>query len=303
MLKKIKEKKWRIKIHPKNSKSVYHYQIGFWHLIIINLFLLSLFLLPFYFNNNKIQKQKARIQILTKEKEHLSKVLIKQNKALQNKIEKVEKQNNEIKKILGIKPFKKYHKSLRASRGGIFLNKYWNFKEKLENLSKEQIFLRMSALKYKKKKNLERKIRALEEIPSIWPAGGYISSSFGWRLHPIYGVNDFHSGVDIIAPYGAPIYSAAGGEVVFAGYEGGYGYTIKIKHSQGLETLYGHCSSIIVFSGQKVKQRELIGYVGSSGMTTGPHLHYEISCFGIKQNPESYLNTKNKLISQINKVK
>lgn len=113
-------------------------------------------------------------------------------------------------------------------------------------------------------------------------SGGYVSSSFGNRSR------GYHTGVDWALSYGSPIYASDGGTVTFSGWNGGYGKTVKINHGNGYETLYAHCSSLVVSSGKKVAKGQLIGYVGSTGNSTGPHLHFEIRRNGSYLNPTKY---------------
>lgn len=124
----------------------------------------------------------------------------------------------------------------------------------------------------------------------IWPCPSChtITSYFGWRIHPITGVNKYHSGVDIGASYGATVIAADSGTVITAGWVSGYGNCIVISHGNGVSTLYGHLSSIAVSSGQSVSQGQTIGYVGSTGNSTGPHLHWEVTVNGERQNPLNY---------------
>ena len=124
----------------------------------------------------------------------------------------------------------------------------------------------------------------------IWPApdSHQINSPFGYRIHPIYGTSKFHSGVDINAGYGTSILAADSGTVILAGWNGGYGNCVVISHGNGVSTLYGHMSSIAVSSGQSVSQGQVIGYVGSTGNSTGPHLHWEVAVNGERQNPLNY---------------
>ena len=122
-----------------------------------------------------------------------------------------------------------------------------------------------------------------------WPATGPLISGFGYRIHPILGINRFHSGIDIAAPYGTAVKAAAGGEVIQAGYFGGYGYSIMLYHGGGYATWYAHLSSINVSMGQMVERGSVIGLVGSTGWSTGPHLHFEIRINGVPQNPMGYL--------------
>lgn len=118
-------------------------------------------------------------------------------------------------------------------------------------------------------------------------AGGRLTSSFGMRRHPLLGYSRFHKGVDFGAPTGTPIVAAADGVVSFAGWHGGHGKYVKLTHSGGLGTGYGHMSRIAVRSGERVTQGEIIGYVGSTGLSTGPHLHYEVYKGGAAVNPTS----------------
>jgi murein DD-endopeptidase MepM/ murein hydrolase activator NlpD len=122
----------------------------------------------------------------------------------------------------------------------------------------------------------------------IMPAGGWITSGFGTRRHPILGTVRNHSGVDISGASGNPIWAAQGGTVILAGGKGGYGNTVMIDHG-GYVTLYAHMSRIRVSNGQSVSQGTRIGDIGSTGLSTGPHLHFEVRVGGVPVNPSSYL--------------
>ncbi|MBV9527429.1 M23 family metallopeptidase [Sphingomonas sp.] len=117
------------------------------------------------------------------------------------------------------------------------------------------------------------------------PVAGRVTSGFGERFHPILGYERFHAGVDLGAALGSPIAAAADGRVVSAGWRGGYGRAVEIVHASGLETLYGHMSRIAAAPGELVHQGEVIGYVGSSGLSTGPHVHFEVLRNGRPVNP------------------
>jgi len=123
----------------------------------------------------------------------------------------------------------------------------------------------------------------------MWPTPGRVKSGFGMRIHPIFGVPRFHSGIDIVAPSGTLVKSADGGEVIQAGYDQGYGYSIVIYHGGGFATRYAHLSRILVSVGQPVARAQVIGLVGSTGWSTGPHLHFEVRINGAAQNPYQYL--------------
>ena len=117
------------------------------------------------------------------------------------------------------------------------------------------------------------------------PVAGRITSGFGYRYHPILHFTRLHAGIDFGAPYGAPIAAAADGEVVGAGYAGGYGRQVRVMHSGGIMTTYSHMSSIVAVPGTPVRQGQVIGYVGASGLATGPHLHFEVRINGQPVNP------------------
>jgi murein DD-endopeptidase MepM/ murein hydrolase activator NlpD len=122
-----------------------------------------------------------------------------------------------------------------------------------------------------------------------WPVPGDVTSGFGYRIHPIFHVKKMHTGIDLDAEMGDPIKAAAGGTVVYADWKGGYGKCVIISHDGGLATLYGHMSEIQVSSGETVKRGEVIGKVGSTGYSTGPHLHFEVRVNGDPVDPLGYL--------------
>lgn len=123
----------------------------------------------------------------------------------------------------------------------------------------------------------------------IWPASGPITSPFGWRTHPIFGTQIYHSGIDIAADYGVPILAADGGVVIYAGWMDGYGYAVIIDHGGGISTLYGHSSELLVSEGQRVNKGQTIALVGSTGYSTGPHVHFEVRKDGSPVSPFNYL--------------
>ncbi|HHY40386.1 MAG TPA: peptidoglycan DD-metalloendopeptidase family protein [Syntrophaceticus sp.] len=123
----------------------------------------------------------------------------------------------------------------------------------------------------------------------IWPAAGPITSGYGMRWHPIYGTYSMHTGIDIGAPHGAPVKAADGGTVIYVGWMGGYGNTVIVDHGGGISTLYAHLSGFAVSAGSNVSQGQVIAYVGSTGNSTGPHLHFEVRINGYHTNPLAYL--------------
>ena len=120
-------------------------------------------------------------------------------------------------------------------------------------------------------------------------SGSYrISSQYGWRMHPILGGRRFHDGVDLTCPTGTPIHAADKGLVVYTGWRGGYGSTILIDHGSGISTMYAHCSRYAVQEGQAVNRGQVIGYVGTTGFSTGPHLHFGLRKYGTPINPMKF---------------
>lgn len=124
----------------------------------------------------------------------------------------------------------------------------------------------------------------------IWPIGStMITSEYGWRVHPIFGTSRYHSGIDIGADYGESVWASAGGIVVHSGWLGGYGKAVIIDHGGGISTLYAHNSELTVSEGESVYQGQVIAYAGSTGYSTGPHLHFEVREYGEPVSPYSYL--------------
>jgi murein DD-endopeptidase MepM/ murein hydrolase activator NlpD len=125
--------------------------------------------------------------------------------------------------------------------------------------------------------------------PDIWPVEGQITGSFGERIDPFNGEGAFHSGVDISSSYGQPVIAPADGVVEFADFLGGYGRMIVLDHGHAITTRYGHLSGVAVVAGQSVHRGDTIGYVGLTGRSTGPHLHYEVRINDTPVNPHKYL--------------
>ena len=198
-------------------------------------------------------------------------------------ISELAREDNKLRKLLGLK---NWRSKIKLS------SKFKQFDDKAEQVSSD---LAKADLKLaERKKSLEELKQWVNTVrkrfastPSRWPIYGRIVSRFGYRIYPWRG---FHSGVDISGQYGAPIRTTADGTVSYVGWRSGYGKTVIVDHSYGNSTLYGHCSSYAVKSGQKVKKGQVICYIGNTGYTTGPHLHYEVRKAGRPVNPVSYLN-------------
>jgi len=201
-----------------------------------------------------------------------------------NALLELEEKDNQLRRMLGLKNWKS---KIRLSNEPKTL--------KLEKTKQVANELQLVDQKIKERqaslgdlKNWVGKIQArFANTPSIWPLNGHIVSAYGYRVYPWRG---FHTGLDISGSYGSPIRVTADGVVKSVGWRTGYGKTVEVDHGFGKSTLYAHLSKYAVTRGQKVKKGELICYVGNTGYTTGPHLHYEVRTAGRAINPYRYLN-------------
>jgi len=164
----------------------------------------------------------------------------------------------------------------------------------LDAKADKNALLAMLAQQTAKEQEIQRILESLRygSAPNgklMWPATGVLTSGFGMRWHPILGGYRMHTGIDISAPHGTPVFAADGGQVLQVGYDGGYGNSILIYHGGGFATFYAHLSGFAVSQGQMVKRGQLIGYIGATGLATGPHLHFEVRINGAAQNPLNYL--------------
>lgn len=194
-----------------------------------------------------------------------------------------------------------YDKKIAANLG---INQNYNISKKWSDLAKKSFALstEFSKFDYKFKviknavKGLENKVHELDQhlldkesilisTPTILPANGWITSYFGHRISPYSGGRKMHEGLDVGAPFGTPIVAPADGIVTFSGVKPGFGKFVQIDHGYGIETIYAHSQKRLVQTGDKVKRGELIAKVGSTGYSTGPHLHYEVRVNGIAVDP------------------
>jgi murein DD-endopeptidase MepM/ murein hydrolase activator NlpD len=136
---------------------------------------------------------------------------------------------------------------------------------------------------------LDKQRSILGATPSLWPVKGWITSGYGKRASPLTGEPGRHMGVDIANEVNTPIRSTADGLVTYAGWQSGYGRVIVVEHGFGFSTRYGHCARVEVKVGDEVKRGDILGYVGSTGRSTGSHVHYEVRVHGMPVDPEKYL--------------
>jgi murein DD-endopeptidase MepM/ murein hydrolase activator NlpD len=166
--------------------------------------------------------------------------------------------------------------------------------EMIRELEEDLATLRVVAAKQEQSfqeltEGIEHRRAKWASTPSIWPVKGWVTSGFGPRISPFTGQPAMHRGVDISVPENTPFVAPANGVVTLARWDGGLGNSIKIDHGYGYQTVYGHLNKILVRQGQRVKRGDVIGLVGSTGLSTGSHLHYQLSVNSAPANPLRYV--------------
>lgn len=242
--------------------------------------------------------QKAELEILRQNNgAQISQIeqLAKTTTSLQADMERLNSLDAEIRRIVNnedaavtsragfIRPSVNYN-----GQGGPQMQPNINHIQDLINDLQSAVKVREQSLAELKEELLVKKAR-MEAMPSIWPTSGDVTSRFGWRSSPFGGGSDWHPGIDIANSSGTTIVATADGEVIQSEWYGGYGNMVQIDHGNGITTIYGHNSRNIVRVGQVVKKGQLIAYMGSTGYSTGPHVHYEVRVNGTAANPASFL--------------
>jgi len=269
-------------------------------LIILILSLGNIYLINYFFGKselgNDLNTNNFRITEDNNYKQNLD-IYVDQIGELYSRMLDIDQQTERLqevmkKQILGKEKLPKLDKKNKLeSKGGPFLEKKINHSDiqktlvmLMDNMQKrEEIYNKMEAI-------LLKRSVLKETLPSLYPIDApYTSSSYGWRMDPILGKRAFHEGIDFSAPIGEPIFATAGGIVVEAGRSGAYGNLVTINHGGGLQTRYAHISKILVKKGDIVQKEQLIAFVGNTGRSTGPHLHYEIRYKKRSLDPKQYL--------------
>jgi murein DD-endopeptidase MepM/ murein hydrolase activator NlpD len=200
---------------------------------------------------------------------------------LENRVEAIEDASRRISEISGVQTEQGEEGTSPHGAGGPALE--------LDPVAVERLESRAARLETDLR-IYEAALRERARVPSIWPVEGESTDSFGVRGNPFGGGGaEFHPGQDIAAPRGTPVLAPAEGKVVEAGWKSGYGQTVVIDHGNGLTTRYGHLSKIEVTAGQELKRGDQLGQVGSTGRSTGPHLHYEVRVGELPVSPQHYL--------------
>ena len=234
-------------------------------------------------------------QVNTIQQEQLLQLSKKAN-ALQDEMDQLTQKENELRRISGATPAdagdEKGQGGPYAEADAEHVGAALGFLEKSLAVRKGSLDRLQAELKTKRETYASLAVPGMlmgiggSTVPSIWPATGEVSSPYGLR----WGGTDFHPGMDIANDMGTPIVATADGTVVVAGWNsGGYGNMVDIDHGNGIMTRYGHASQVVVTAGQRVRRGQLIAYMGSTGFSTGPHVHYEVHVDGRTVNPVSYL--------------
>lgn len=224
-----------------------------------------------------------------------------QVKKSQEMLEQVKENDTQVRALLGMKSKQAIVEN--NGKGGPSKDDSFDLKRILEGriyeMSEADIKRQTAALQEETRKRLASHREIFTEVendravyratPNMWPCIGRVTSTFGFRIHPIFGENEFHSGLDIANAMNTPVYATADGTVRLCDWQSGYGRLIILDHGYGLRTCYGHLLKILVKSGEKVKRGSLIGLMGSTGTSTGYHLHYEVQFNGNTVNPVRYL--------------
>jgi len=214
--------------------------------------------------------------------------LAKKASTLQDDIDKLNQMEAEIRRISSINDGDDANPGAGGTHDGqggpLIQPNIQNLSDTLDAIEKNIAIRKQSLEDLKEKISVQQEVIAV--TPSIWPATGDVSSPYGLR----WGGTDFHPGIDIANDAGTPIVATADGIVTTAGWNsGGYGNMVDIDHGNGMMTRYGHAQRVVVTTGQQVKRGQVIAYMGSTGFSTGPHVHYEVRVNGKPVNPSSYL--------------
>jgi murein DD-endopeptidase MepM/ murein hydrolase activator NlpD len=292
------KKTFLIKIIPPTGYSVYRIAFTRRHLALLGAALLVSLIAAAGFHTYQLRVAESNVralQALTRDQQTKLLTIDKQADELGNQLKTVQRENAEIKRLIGAdRGAKKQHSYAppHSERRSDFAS----VQERLASLARASAATRddaahlqsvaMRVLNLRRLASLARE-RTIAAIPSLNPVGGAIAAGFGWRTNPW---PEFHKGIDLEANYGDLVRAAAAGTVASASWDGGFGLKVDIDHGNGYHTWYAHLSRVSVASGQRVTKGAPIAFVGSSGSTTGPHLHYQVMFGGNPIDPQPFLN-------------
>lgn len=262
-------------------------------MLLVFVMLISLITIYKYYASREEINRVETIKQENQDKENTIKVLRKEIQEIENQQETLLNKQNEIKKMMGIK--EEYKEGENPSRGGQggpdTVRRRASTGDTINRIQKLETSL---ILKEKEANKLLARVKKDQvyycALPNQSPAPGDITSSYGWRKSPFGGRRQvFHDGIDIANCSGTPVVAAGDGEVIYAEWKSAYGKLVEIDHGYGWVTKYGHNSRLLVKKGDKVKKGQVIAYMGSTGRSTGPHLHFSLLKAGDTQDPQVYL--------------
>ena len=297
-------KKYTIMVIPSNSSGTRRLSITRGMIILLLLCFCSLVGATLYLTQERISltKHLAKLSPLVQQNQTQRELLEKFTAKLQsldNNLIQLKQLEDQLRIMASLKPGKRKDD---LGMGGVSKHALSHDLEKLA--PSEQRFIRRLNRQFQdiEKRSTEQEsafkdlLRAfrdksvlLAHTPSIWPVKGWLSSSFGYRNSPFTNRREFHAGIDVVAREGTPVFAPADGVVISVTRAGGFGKIVRIRHMQGIVTTFAHNSVNLVKVGQRVRRGEIIAKVGSTGRSTGPHLHYEVRINGVAVNPRLYI--------------
>jgi murein DD-endopeptidase MepM/ murein hydrolase activator NlpD len=292
-------KTFLLKIIPPDGYSVYRIAFTRRHLALLGALLLLAALGAVGFHTYQLHVAAADVralQSLTAEQQTKLQTIDKQADALATQLKNVQKENAEIKRLIGADRGGRKQHAFVAPPDGARRANFTAVQTRLRELTRASDATRADAQRLQRLAmrvlNLRRMAsiaheRMLAAIPSLNPVGGGIAASFGWRTNPW---PEFHKGLDLEANYGTPVHATAAGTVASAEWDGGFGLKVDIDHGNGYHSWYAHLSRANVSAGERVTKGQLIALSGSSGESTGPHLHYQLMYQGQPIDPMPFLN-------------
>jgi murein DD-endopeptidase MepM/ murein hydrolase activator NlpD len=293
-------KTFLVKIIPPTGYGVYRLAFTRRHVALLGMVLLAAGLTALALHTFQLQNAESNVralQTLTAEQQTKLQTIDKQADELAGQLKAVQRENAEIKRLIGAdRGGHNQHVYVPAPDGARRAADFAAVQARLRSLASASAATRDDAQRLQRIAlrvlNLRRlasmaRERMISAIPSLNPVGGGIAASFGWRTNPW---PEFHKGVDLEANYGDTVRAAAAGTVASAGWDGGFGNKVDIDHGNGYHTWYAHLSRINVSAGQHVTKGAAIANVGSTGESTGPHLHYQVMFEGNPIDPQPFLN-------------
>ncbi|MGQ9798139.1 MAG: peptidoglycan DD-metalloendopeptidase family protein [Ignavibacterium sp.] len=260
-------------------------------IILSSLLFGSYYLLFTLFNSNDKTQLKQENTILKEQIKNLT----AQYASIKDELEYLTEVSSNLRKLTNLTPLTS--DDIPGTGGNIFGDEISMLTSRDKDISNSLKIIESLISKFElEKKEYERITEKLKEnsafyesLPAIIPTtGSYSIGDFGMRLHPILKVMKMHEGMDILTDIGSPVFAPGNGKITYVGLRGGYGLTVEIEHGFGYKTIYAHLSKSLVKEGQIVKRGDRIALTGNSGLSTGPHLHYEVRYNGIPQNPINY---------------